>query len=184
MAKLVTKTYADALFQLAEEEGKIDEMYSEVCDLVGVLDANPDLARVMTHPSVDKNEKIETIRNIFTNRVCAELCGLLNQIVINNRYEEINGILASFIASVKEYKKIGVAYVSTPVELSDTQKSLIEKKLLDTTDYVKMEMNYSVDEKLIGGMKIRIGDRIVDSSISTKLNELAKNLRRIQLSTI
>ena len=42
MAKLVTKTYADALFQLAEEEGKIDEMYSEVCDLVGVLDANPD----------------------------------------------------------------------------------------------------------------------------------------------
>ena len=79
---------------------------------------------------------------------------------------------------------LGVAYVSTPSELSDTQKSLIEKKLLDTTDYVKMEMNYSVDEKLIGGMKIRIGDRIVDSSISTKLNELAKNLRRIQLSTI
>ena len=184
MAKLVTKTYADALFQLAEEEGKIDEMYSEVRDLVGILDANPDLARVMSHPSVDKNEKIATIRNIFTNRISPELCGLLNQIVVNNRYEEIDGILANFITSVKEYKKIGVAYVTTPAELSDAQKSLVEKKLLDTTDYVKMEMNYSVDEKLIGGMKIRIGDRIVDSSISTKLNELARSLRRIQLSTI
>ena len=184
MAKLVTKTYADALFQLAEEEGKIDEMYSEVRDLIGILDANPDLARVMSHPSVDKNEKIATIRNIFTNRISPELCGLLNQIVVNNRYEEIDGILASFITSVKEYKKIGVAYVTTPAELSDAQKSLVEKKLLDTTDYVKMEMNYSVDEKLIGGMKIRIGDRIVDSSISTKLNELARSLRRIQLSTI
>ncbi|MBO4890330.1 MAG: ATP synthase F1 subunit delta [Lachnospiraceae bacterium] len=184
MAKLVTKTYADALFQLAEEEGKIDEMYSEVRDLIGILDANPDLARVMSHPSVDKNEKIATIRNIFTNRISPELCGLLNQIVVNNRYEEIDGILASFITSVKEYKKIGVAYVTTPAELSDAQKSLVEKKLLDTTDYVKMEMNYSVDEKLIGGMKIRIGDRIVDSSISTKLNEMARSLRRIQLSTI
>ena len=184
MAKLVTKTYADALFQLAEEEGKIDEMYSEVRDLVGILDANPDLARVMSHPSVDKNEKIETIRNIFTNRVSAELCGLLNQIVVNNRYEEIDGILASFIASVKEYKKIGVAYVTTPSELSDAQKSLVEKKLLDTTDYVKMEMNYEVDSSLIGGMRIRIGDRVIDGSISTKLNELAKSLRRIQLNTL
>ena len=47
-----------------------------------------------------------------------------------------------------------------------------------------MEMNYDIDASLIGGMRIRIGDRVVDSSISTKLNELAKDLRRIQLNTI
>ncbi len=183
MAKLVTKTYADALFQLAVEEGRVDELYSEVVSLVDILNSNPELAKIMAHPSVDKNEKIDMIKTIFSGRVSGEVCGLLNQIVVNNRYEEIDGILASFIDSVKEYKKIGVAYVDTPLALSDVQKEHIEQKLLDTTDYVKMEMNYSVDEKLIGGMKIRIGDRVVDSSISTKLNELAKELRRIQLNT-
>ncbi len=184
MAKLVTKTYADALFMLAVEEGKVDELFSEVSSLVDILDSNPDLKKIMTHPSVDKNEKIETIRNIFTGRVSAEVCGLLNQIVVNNRYEEIGGILGEFIDMVKEYRKIGIAHVETPVALSDAQKKKIEQKLLDTTDYVKMEMDYSVDEKLIGGMRIRIGDRVVDSSISTKLDELAKSLRRIQLNTI
>ncbi len=184
MAKLITKTYADALFMLAEEENKVDEIYSEVVALIDILDKNPDLAKVMSHPSVDKNEKIDAIKNIFTGRVCNELCGLLNQVVVNNRYEEIDGILASFVSMVKEYKKTGVAYVVTPFTLTDVQKERIEKKLLDTTDYVNMEMNYDVDESLIGGMRIRIGDRVVDSSVSTKISELAKDLRRIQLNTI
>lgn len=184
MAKLVTKTYADALFRLAVEEGRVDELYSEVSGLVDILNTNPDLAKVMTHPSVDKNEKIDAIKNIFTGRVSAELCGLLNQIVVNNRYEEIDGILACFIDEIKEYKKIGVAYITTPDELTDAQKKRIEQKLLDTTDYVTMEMNYATDRSLIGGIRIRIGDRVVDSSISTKLNELAKDLRRIQLNTV
>ncbi len=184
MAKLVTKTYADALFQLAVEENRVDDLYSEVTDLIDILDKNPDLARIMGHPSVDKNEKIEAIKNIFTGRVSKELCGLLHQIVVNNRYDEIDGILACFVDMVKEYKKTGVAFVTTPSALTDAQKQRVEKKLLDTTDYVNMEMNYDVDESLIGGMKIRIGDRVVDSSVSTKLNELAKELRRIQLSTI
>lgn len=184
MAKLVTKTYADALFQLAVEENNVDGLYSEVTELISVLNDNPELAKIMSHPSVDKNEKLSAIRNIFSGALSGELCGLLHQVVVNNRYEEIDGILESFIDMVKEYKKIGVAHVTSPIELTDAQKERIEKKLLDTTDYVQMEMDYSVDASLIGGMRIRIGDRVVDSSISTKINELAKSLRRIQLNTI
>ena len=184
MAKLVTKTYADALFQLAVEENKVDDLYEEVLALIEILDTNPDLARVMTHPKVNKDEKIATIREIFSGRVSDEVCGFLNQIVVNNRYEEIDGILTCFIDEIKEYKKIGVAYVTTPAALTDALKAQVEKKLLDTTDYVEMEMHYEVDESLIGGMKIRIGDRVVDSSISTKITELAKELRKIQVKTI
>ncbi len=184
MAKQVTKTYADALFQLAVEEDNVDGLYSEVSELITVLDSNPELAKIMGHPSVDKNEKLAVIQNTFSGALSGELCGLLHQVVVNNRYEEIDGILECFTDMVKEYKKIGVAYVITPIELTDVQKEHIEKKLLDTTDYVKMEMNYDIDASLIGGMRIRIGDRVVDSSISTKLNELAKDLRRIQLNTI
>ena len=184
MAKLVTKTYADALFQLAVEENKVDVLFEEVTELLEVLASNPELAKIMSHPSVDKKDKIDAIKNIFTGRISGELCGLLNQIAIAGRYDEIDGILKYFIDEVKEYKKIGVAYVQTPSPLTDEQKARIEQKLLDTTDFVKMEMNYAVDASLIGGMRIRIGDRIVDSSISSKINDLAKSLRRVQINTV
>ena len=181
MAKLVTKTYADALFQLAVEENRVDELYSEVLGLVDILRSNPELDAMMRHPGVDKNEKLDTIENIFRGRVSDELCGLLHQTVINNRYTQIDGILECFIGMVKEHKRIGVAYVVTAVELSDEQKDKVEKKLIETSGYETMEMHYSVDKSLIGGMQIRLGDRVIDSTISTKINELARELRRIHV---
>ncbi len=90
-------------------------------------------------------------------------------------------IFEYYISRVKEYKNIGVAYIKTPSELTDTQKKNVEKKLLDTTDYVSFEMNYEVEPDLIGGMVIRIGDRVVDSSVKTKLYELSRQMSKIQL---
>ena len=69
------------------------------------------------------------------------------------------------------------------MELSEVQKKQIEDRLLETTSYKEMEMTYAVDESLIGGMVIRIGDRVVDSSVKTKLEELTKQLRQIQLQS-
>ena len=71
--------------------------------------------------------------------------------------------------------------MTTAVPLQEEQCRKIERRLLDTTSYTKMEMNYLLDKSLIGGMVIRIGDRVVDSSISTKLNELQKELLKVQL---
>jgi F-type H+-transporting ATPase subunit delta len=67
------------------------------------------------------------------------------------------------------------------MELTDAQKKAVEKKLLATTKYVQFEMHYDVDADLIGGMVIRIGDRVVDSSIKAKLYNLTRELSQIQL---
>ena len=83
---------------------------------------------------------------------------------------------------VKEYKKIGVVDVASAVELTDAQKEKLCEKLLATTDYATLEVNYRVDAALIGGLVVRIGDRVVDSSIRTKLSQMEKQLQRIQLS--
>ena len=90
-------------------------------------------------------------------------------------------VLNASKAKVKEYKKIGTAYVTSAVELSETQKSQVKERLLATTVYKEFEMNYTVDESLIGGMVIRIGDRVVDSSIKTQLYELKKSLLNVQM---
>lgn len=184
MAKLVTRTYADALFQLAVEESKINEIYEEILILKQALDDNPELGKMMNHPKIDKEEKLETIQKVFKGRVSDEVCGFLIQIVSKDRYDQIDGIINCFVDAVKDYKKIGVAYVTTPSELSEALKGRVVEKLLSTTDFVEMEMHYDVDPTLIGGMKIRIGDKVVDSSVSTKLNQLASSLKKIQLNNI
>ena len=68
------------------------------------------------------------------------------------------------------------------VELGAEQKAALEKRLLETTGYVQFEMHYDVDTSLLGGMVIRIGDRVVDSSIKTRLYELKKELSALQLA--
>ena len=85
---------------------------------------------------------------------------------------------------VKEYKKIGTVHVTSAMELSKEQKEQVEKKLLETTNYVSFEMHYEVDTALIGGMVIRMGDRVVDSSIRTKLYNLSKELYHIPIGMV
>ena len=82
-----------------------------------------------------------------------------------------------------EYKKIGSASVTSAVPLSAEEKKQVEKRLLETTQYKSFLMEYQVDQELIGGMVIKIGDRVVDSSIRTKLNNMARELSKIQIAT-
>ena len=98
-----------------------------------------------------------------------------------DRFAEIDKTLEYFIGRMKEHKKIGVAYVSTAAALSDVQKEKVNARLLETTDFETIEMNYTVDESLLGGMVIRIGDRVVDTSIKNKLRELSKQLSALQV---
>ncbi|MEZ3507602.1 MAG: ATP synthase F1 subunit delta [Lachnospiraceae bacterium] len=181
MAKLISKTYGDALFELAVEEDKVDALLEEIEQLQKVLSENAEFGRLMNHPKVIKEEKIQVAKNVFEGRMSDELLGFLIIIISKDRYRDIDAILDYFIAEVKQYKGIGIATVTTAVPLRDEQCREVERRLLDTTSYKTMEMNYMLDKSLIGGMVIRIGDRVVDSSIKTKLNELQKELLKVQL---
>lgn len=181
MAKLVSKTYGDALFSVAVEENRVDAFAEEAKGLATVFSENQDLQKLMDNPKIIKEDKIKLIEETFTSHVSKEIIGLIALLISKGHSKDISSVFDYFIALVKEEKKIGTAFVTTAVELADAQKSAVEKRLLETTRYETFEMNYSVDESLIGGMIIRIGDRVVDSSIKTKLYELSKQLRSIQI---
>ena len=181
MAKLVGATYGEALFELAVEEGREEELMNEVILLRELLSENPDFGKLMNHPKVLKEDKLEVLEAVFKGRVSEELVGFLHLIVSKDRYGEIDSILEYFIDEVKQVKGIGVAYVATALDLSEAKKKEVEQKLLSTTSFTRMEMHYQVDESLIGGMVIRIGDRVVDSSIRSKLSGLERELLKVQL---
>ena len=181
MAKLVSKVYGDALFEAAREAGRMDDMYEEVLELQKLLQANEELQKMMENPKVIREDKENVIETVFRGRISDEIVELMKLMIATGRYSNIESVFDYFIGLVKEEKKIGIAYVTTAVELTDGQKDEIVRRLLETTRYESFEMNYAVDASLIGGMVIRIGDRVVDSSIKTKLYELSKSLRKIQV---
>lgn len=181
MAKLVSKTYGDALFAVAMEEKRVDEFFEAAKVVVEVLETNEDFGRLMNHPKIVKEDKISIVEETFGTRIPKEMTGLMTLMVTKGRESEMTSVFAYFVDLVKEEKKIGKAHVTTAIPLSQTQKEKVKNRLLDTTDYEVFEMYYHVDESLIGGMVIRIGDRVVDSSIKTKLQDLSRSLRNIQV---
>lgn len=189
MAKLVSKTYGEALFAAVMEEqtspeaglAKADELMQEIQVLRSILRDNQDFDKLMKHPGIPKQEKIKVMEDVFRGRISDELMGFFGIVLNKERYRELDSIFQYFTDKVKEANRIGVAYVTTAVKLDDAQRARVQEKLLATTSYRRMEMNYSVDTSLIGGMVIRINDRVVDSSVRSKLNDLTKQLLQIQL---
>lgn len=182
MAKLAAKTYGDALFEEALEKKMLDSVTKEVEAVSAIWVQNKDLQKLMLHPQVMMEEKQEIISSIFEGRISDQLFGFLKVVVQKGRQAELLAIFSYYIARVKNYRHIGVVCVSTPMPLSKKQKDEVRKKILATTDYKALEMHYQEDKSLIGGMVIRIGDRVLDGSVKNQIENLARELKKIQMA--
>ena len=131
-----------------------------------------------------KNLLLKKPLNKITINDITEDCGI-NRMTFYYHFRDIYDLVEwaclEDASKALEEKKIGIAYVTTPMEVTDAQKKQIEDRLLETTAYQSFRMHYAVDADLIGGMVIRIGDRVVDSSVRTKISELSRELSKIQL---
>ena len=181
MAKSAITTYGEALFQIAVESSSCLPMLEEVTELKKILSDNPELGSVMLNPRFSKEEHSEIISNVFKGRIDDKLFSFLELLVNKGRYNYLEEILDYFVSRVKEHLHIGQASVTSAIEIDDEMKKRIKEKLLSTTDYKEIEIEYITDPSLIGGMVIRIKDRIVDNSVRTKIENISRDLHKIQL---
>ena len=183
MAKLVSKVYGDALFSLAVEEGKLELLREEAEAVRQAVTENPEVLSVLCHPELSQEKKISMIDEMFGKDMSEEMMGFLNVLVRKGRIRELLPVFEYCETQGKEYLKIGVVEVSTPFSLSDSQKDQVEKKLLAVTQYETLEIRYQIDESLLGGMVIRIGDRVLDNSIRSKMEAMSRQLSKVRLSS-
>lgn len=189
MAKLVSKVYGDALFESvledapksAQKPAGVERLYTDIQTLKTLLSENPELLEILRHPDIAKEEKEGVLLRVFESWMMPELYGLLKLLVEKERISEIGQILDYVSERYKAYMNIGVVYVTSPTELHAGQKKVIEDKILETTSYASLEMHYQTDPSLIGGLVIRIGDRVVDSSVKTRLEKMTRQLKNIQI---
>lgn len=182
MGKLVDKTYGGAFFELSLEAGKVDEYADEIRMLRFLLVSEPKFMALLNHPQISGEDKYKMLSECFQSRVSKDVFGFLKVILEARRQDMILEIFEAFLSRVRKYRHIGQAWVTSATELSSDQKRAIERKLLETTDNVAYEIVYSVDESLIGGMKIRIDDIVVDGSIKYQLKTMKRKLEEIQFA--
>ena len=183
MAKLVSKVYGDALFSLALEENQVDELWKEAAMMQEALENNPEFMAILCHPEMTMEKKLALLQDVFQRELSQNMMGLLNVLVKKGRIGEIFSVLGYFIERVMAYKKIGEVKVRTPMPLSDEQREKIENKLLEVSEYETLSVDYQVDESLLGGIVIRIGNRVLDNSIRSKLDAMTRDLSKVKLSS-
>ena len=170
------------MYALATEQpDRMDELQKEAEAIASILQEDPEFIQIMNHPEVSEEEKQSLLDTVCQGKISDETLELLHLVVEKHHFESVVDVMNYFVDEVKEYRKIGKCTVTVPMELSDEKKKAIENRLLETTEYKSLEISYEIDPSLIGGMQIRIGDRVVDSSVKTRLNDLAHSLSQIQL---
>lgn len=201
MARIVSKVYGEALFEFAKENNQLEKIYEESLDIIDVFSTEEDISKFLLSPKTTDEEKIEFLKSLFVDNIWKSSKSILyrffklvnpkgeNQKIIDflaiiikkGRQKDIVAILKHFIHLVLQDKNIGEAEVYSAMPLSEIQKERLEEKLINSTQFDKFIVNYNVDESLIAGLKIKIDDKVYDTTYKTKLFDISKNLRGLKL---
>lgn len=176
MAKLVSKVYGDAYVSVVSEKNNLIDALEEIKSVKNILLENVEIIELLDSPKMDDEEKIDFVKGIFENHISVDSMGFLLTIIEKKRQAELLPILDYVIDCVKELLLIGKATVTTALPLDDSKKERIVDELLKSSHYKSLEAEYVVDESIIGGIVIRIGDRVVDSSVKTRIDKMRKML--------
>lgn len=179
MASKVSRIYGDAYVNLKLEEKQLEKAMEETKTVREVLHSNEELKRFLHHPQITKEEKMKTIETIWKGNVSDDMVGFLRIIIRKGRSREMDGILDYIIERIRKLLGIGCLEVTSAIPLSEEQKKKIREKVLGGSDYQDLEISYKTDVSIIGGLILRMDNRIVDSSIRTKLTSMGDYLSGI-----
>lgn len=167
----VAYRYAKALIDLAKEQGVVNEVNADMAFFEDICNQNDEFRAVMASPIVRHEKKLGILKKIFENRVHKVTFSILTVLTKKNRERIIYPIAKEFQKLYNILNGIQKVQVSSAVELTSTQKAEIVKLVGDELKK-KIELEEKVDESLIGGYVLKVGDTQIDTSIKKKLNEL------------
>lgn len=170
----VAKRYARALFELAKEQGEADRIGEELRAVADAL-GEPETAEFLRHPSIGAVEKLAVLDKALDGRVSEPVLRTLHLMVKRGRAAALAALSGHYDRLADEDAGRVTAIVYTPMPLTEQQAEEIAAhygKLTGKHVRVKNEIN----KELLGGMQVRIGDRLYDASLSAKLARLKKQL--------
>ena len=172
--KEITSRYAEALYSLKRDEGKLLDAQSEVKELEKVFLENPDFIVLLDSSYKSIEEKTEIIDKTLVG-VDEEIKNFLKIIVQNHRARYIVEIFDGFNSLVNEYRGVTEGLVYSTEKLSEDQLNKLNKTI-SSIEKRPIELRNIIDPTLIGGVKIVINDHIYDGSVKHHINEMKSAL--------
>lgn len=179
----VARRYAQALFDIAQEEGIIDDLQQELQAVAGIIAGNDLLRRFLYHPQVTAEQKKEVLKNLLAGRISKAAEGFLVLLVERHREAYLEHIVEEYARTADKARNVVEARITSAVELTGKQKSSLVQILRKYTG-MEVRASYKVEPGLLGGVLIRIGDKVLDGSVRTRLSSLGERLRQIEVREI
>lgn len=168
--------YAKALLELAIENNKADQVAADMKYLLETSDQSKEFSAFLNSPIVRTDKKIEIINEIF-GQFEDITTKFVNLVTKNRREMLLPDIAFSFSAQVKEYKGIVPLTLVSAAPLSESTKAEILKKIGQKVKG-ELELTEKIDQDLIGGFIVRMGDTQIDASVASQFSNLKQRLTR------
>jgi len=163
--------YAKALFLLAEERGKLNEVRSDMDFLLNWLEENQDVNILLEHPTIKASKKAQILSDILKDNILGYTLSFIHLVVKNKRENNLKSICRDFISIYKKNMGIRTAVLTTSIDLSRTHKEKI-KKTIEESFRSPVELEAKVDKSIIGGLLIQVDDKQLDLSVARQIQEL------------
>lgn len=167
----VAMKYAQAIYELAVEKAKLEEAEAQLGELEQALTTHADLATLIYHPRVEPKAKKEVLTRIFGGEVADFVQHFLLLLVDKRRETILPAIFIEFKKLVNEARNILEVEATTALPLSDDQHILLAQKLGAVTGK-NVVLKTRIDPGILGGVIIKIGDKLIDGSVYRQLRTL------------
>jgi F-type H+-transporting ATPase subunit delta len=168
----VSGRYATALFELARDEKSVDAVKDDLDKFEAMLNESADLKRLVRSPVFSADTQSKALTAVLERAGISGIAAkFLKVLTANRRLFAVGDVLRAFRALVARFKGEATADVTVAEALSDKNLDALKTALKSVTGK-DVALNVNVDPSIIGGLVVKLGSRMVDSSLRTKLNTI------------
>ena len=172
--------YATALFELARDSGALDQAAADIADLGQMIAESDDLDRLLRSPVIAADDQAKGMAAVLEKAGASQLVSKFVAVVAQNRrLFALRDMIRTFRALLAAHRGEIVAEVTSAHGLNDAQVDRIKAELTASMK-TEVQVETAVDESILGGMIVKIGSRMVDSSLRTKIQNLRFAMRGVE----
>lgn len=165
--------YAGALFELALEEKAVDAVKKDLEQFDAMIEESADLNRLVRSPVFGVDEQLRALQAILDKAgIKGIAANFVRVIATNRRLFAVRNIIKGYRALVARHKGEVSAQVTVAEKLSDGNLDALKGALKSVTGGKDIDLNIEIDPAIIGGLIVKVGSRMIDSSLRTKLNAI------------
>jgi F-type H+-transporting ATPase subunit delta len=174
VSQAVARVYAKALFDIGSKEGNLGQIYDDLQSVSQVIEMGPTQGRFFNSQVLRRSVKRQMIEEIFGGKICRPVLGLLYVLIHKRREPVFDNIVDEFQKYRDEHEGRVHARVTTARAMDDDEKERLVAALAKTTGKT-VELHEKIDPAVIGGIRVNLGDYVLDGTVRRRLNELRRS---------